>query len=126
MILADTTIWIDFFRSGACRSEMGMLVYNHQLVMHPYVIAELALGSLQNRRETLANLDCLPKILPVSLADVRLMIEARGMYAKGIGLTDAHLVASCLATPGTQLWTLDGRLGKVAESVGLRADLPHA
>ena len=29
--------------------------------------------------------------------------------------------ASCLATPGTQIWTLDAALGKVAESVGILA-----
>ena len=49
----------------------------------------------------------------MTLADVRQMIEARNLAAKGIGLTDAHLIASCLATPGTQLWTRDEKLGTV-------------
>jgi predicted nucleic acid-binding protein len=88
------------------------------------VIAELALGTLPERQKTLAYLDQLISIRPVRLEDLRHMIEARGLASKGIGLTDAHLIASCLATPGTQIWTLDGKLGKVAESLSIRATLP--
>jgi predicted nucleic acid-binding protein len=60
----------------------------------------------------------------VDLRDVRQMIETRTLYAKGIGVTDAHLVASCLATPGASLWTSDVRLGNVAATLGIRANLP--
>jgi len=87
-------------------------------------VAELALGSLPDRRKTLEYLDRLTPIRTVSLADVRHMIEARNLSGRGIGLTDAHLIASCLATPGTQIWTSDQKLGKVAESLGIRAHLP--
>ncbi len=52
------------------------------------------------------------------------MIEARSLASTGIGLTDAHLIASCLTPPGTQLWTLDGKLGRVAKSLGIRANVP--
>jgi len=34
------------------------------------------------------------------------------------------LIASCLATPGTQIWTLDAKLGKVAESLSIHTALP--
>ena len=85
------------------------------------MVAELACGSLPARQETLTYLDNLIALRPVRLADVRIMIEARGLASRGIGLTDAHLIASCLATPGTRIWTVDAALGKVAESLGLRA-----
>jgi hypothetical protein len=122
MILVDASIWIDFFRSGNYRAELEALLQNRQLATHPYLIAEMALGSLANRQQTLAELDSLPSLATVSLADVRLMIEARGLYAKGIGLVDANLLASCLATPGAKIWTLDTRLGKVAGALGIQAD----
>ena len=125
MILVDASIWIDFFRSGNYRAELETLLRNRQLATHPYLIAEMALGSLANRQQTLAELDCLPSLITISIADVRLMIEARGLYAKGIGLVDANLLASCLATPGTKIWTLDNRLGKVADALGIRADSHH-
>jgi predicted nucleic acid-binding protein len=54
------------------------------------------------------------------------MIEVHSLYSKGIGLTDAHLIASCLITPGTQLWTRDIRLGSVARALGIHADLPQS
>jgi predicted nucleic acid-binding protein len=82
------------------------------------------LGALPERSKTLALLDRFIQLRPVRLADVRHMIEARKLASKGIGLTDAHLIASCLATPGTRIWTLDGKLGRVAESLGIRAHLP--
>ena len=124
MILADTSIWIGLFRTGAYKAELDTLIVSDQLCIHPFVIAELALGTLPERRKTLAYLDRLISIRPVRLEDLRHMIEARGLASKGIGLTDAHLIASCLAASGTQIWTVDGKLGKVAELLGVRATLP--
>lgn len=121
MILADVSIWIDFFR--ARQPALRKLLENNELVMHPCVVAELALGSLHDRMETLAKLDSMPMLRPVDLADVRRMIEARSLWSKGIGLTDAHLLGSCLAAPGTGLWTADARLGQAAEILGIRANI---
>ncbi|HEY4050900.1 MAG TPA: PIN domain-containing protein [Acidobacteriaceae bacterium] len=122
MILVDASIWIDFFRLG--KPQLRKLLDNNQVVMHSHLAAELALGSLHDRPLTLAKLDNMPRVRAVDLSDVRQMIKTRSLYAKGIGLTDAHLIASCLATPGTLLWTSDARLGKVADSLGIRANLP--
>jgi predicted nucleic acid-binding protein len=122
MILADTTIWVDHFHNKERR--LRDLLNDEQIVMHPYVASELALGSLPNRLQTLKRLDELIQLHVVPLRDVRDMIEARKLYAKGIGLTDAQLLASCLKTSGTQLWTADERLRKVAVSLDIGADLP--
>lgn len=122
MILADANIWIDYFRSGD--AQLQALLANDQVVMHPCLAAELALGSLHHRPQTLARLDVMPQAQVASLRDIRQMIEARRLYAKGIGLADAHLVASCLITPGTKLWTRDGRLRGVALVLGIDAGLP--
>jgi predicted nucleic acid-binding protein len=122
VILADTSIWIDFFRIG--KPELRRLLENNHVVMHPCLAAELALGSLRDRSATLAKLDQMPQVRMVPLRDVRQMIESRSLYSKGIGLTDAHLIASCLAAPGTLLWTSDSRLDHVAQSFGIRASFP--
>ena len=121
MILADTTIWVDYFRQSGLRPGLRNLLNGRQVVMHPFLIAELALGSLHDRLQTLADLENLPQVRVAELAEVRQMIEARSLYSKGIGLTDAHLIASCLLSPPTKLWTLDIRLGNVAASLGIRA-----
>jgi predicted nucleic acid-binding protein len=124
MILADTSIWIEMFRKGRFKAEMGNLIANDQLCIHPFVVAELACGTLPDRQKTLAYLDQLDALPIVPLIDVRFMIESRSLWSKGIGITDAQLIASCLATSGTQIWTSDGPLGRVTESLGIRAKLP--
>jgi predicted nucleic acid-binding protein len=122
VILADTAIWIDYFRGR--NSQMRTLVESGQIAVHPYVVAELALGSLHDRLNTLAVLDKLIGVSVASLFEVRRMIEAHSLYSRGIGLTDAHLIASCLMTPGIQLWTRDASLRSIALSLGVHADLP--
>ena len=125
MILADTSIWIDHFRSvnRSINKEMRKNLNEGQIVIHPSIIAELALGSLQERTMTLALLDLLPQVRVAQLSEVRRMIEARRLYSLGIGLTDAELIASVFINPSTLLWTRDKRLRKAAESLGIHASL---
>ena len=122
MILADTSIWIDHFRS--IELEMLWQLDKRNIVMHPLIVAELALGSLRDRAETLAFLDCLPSVCVARLDEVRKMVEARSLYCRGIGLIDAHLIASALINPPTLLWTRDKRLRGIAEALGICANLP--
>src|ERR1700757_3922538 len=95
-----------------------------QIVIHPFIIAELALGSLKERTRTLALLDLLPQVRVAQLSELRVMIEARRLYSLGIGLTDAHLIASVFIDSPTLLWTMDQRLRKVAEALGIHARFP--
>jgi predicted nucleic acid-binding protein len=117
VILADTSVWIDHFR--ATIPELQNLLAGKQVAMHPFVIAELALGSLRDRARTLLYLDMLPSARVARLIEVRQIIEVRAMHSKGIGLIDTHLVASCLLSPGTQLWTRDAALENMAAGLGI-------
>ena len=121
MILADTSIWIDHLRSGD--GQLRKHLNDGSVAIHPFIIAELALGSLQERVKTLALLDLLPKVRVAQMNEVRLAIEARRLYRRGIGLIDAHLVASIFINPSTLLWTRDKPLRRVAEELGIQADL---
>lgn len=123
MILADTGVWINFFRGKA--PYLRQLLQANQVAMHPVLVGELALGPLSNRQHTLRMLDEMPQIRVIPMQDVRHMIEARKLHTRGIGLTDAHLLASCLTTPGTLLWSADARLCTVAQSLGIKADIPQ-
>jgi predicted nucleic acid-binding protein len=126
LILADTSIWIDHFRSGNLRSrdnELRKHLNQGHIVIHPSIIAELALGPLRDRTKTLALLDLLPQVQVAQPSEVRRMIEARRLYSLGIGLTDAHLIASVFLNPSTHLWTRDRRLRKAAEALGIHASL---
>jgi predicted nucleic acid-binding protein len=121
LILADTSIWIDHFRSG--NPELRNRLNQGHIVIHPFIIAELALGSLRGRAKTLALLDLLPQVRVAQVREVRVMIEARRLYSLGIGLTDAHLLASVFINSSTLLWTRDKRLRKAAEGLGIHARL---
>jgi predicted nucleic acid-binding protein len=121
MIFADTTIWVDHFR--ASNDRLRDLLVNEQIVMHPFIVAELALGWLRPRTVKLKALDDLPALEVARLEEVRMMIEAHSLHSQGIGLVDAHLIASCLIHPSTLLWTRDKRLSAVATSLGIASNL---
>ena len=122
MILADTTVWVDHLRSGS--KDMYRLLGQGQILIHPFVIAELALGSLGDRTRTLALLDRMPQVQVAQLKEVRALIEARTLYSLGIGVVDAHLIASVLISAPALLWTRDKRLRLVAENMAIHANLP--
>jgi len=72
----------------------------------------------------LALLDLLPQVRVAHTSELRMMIEARRLYNLGMGLIDAHLIASALLNPPTVLWTTDKRLRSVAQALGVHAALP--
>lgn len=122
MILADTSVWIDYLRTG--NPEMQERLKNGQIAMHPFIVAEIALGSLRNRRKRLGEMDALSKVQIANIREVREMIELRQLFSKGLGLVDAHLLLSCLLTPGLHLWTLDARMETAARSAGITIHSP--
>lgn len=122
MILADTSVWVEHFRTD--NDELRKQLANRHIAIHPFIVAELALGSLRDRPKTLAFLDFLPKVHEAQLSEVRQMVESRSLYSRGIGLIDAHLIASIFLTPSALLWTKDKRLRDVAEGLQIHAHLP--
>jgi predicted nucleic acid-binding protein len=122
MILADTSVWIDHFRSSD--AELQRQLNNDEILMHPFVVGELALGPLPNRKRMLAYLDYLPRLRIARQDEVRRMVGARSLHNRGIGLIDAHLAASVLINAGTRLWTRDTSLRRIAKGLGILANLP--
>ncbi len=104
-------------RSGDAR--LAELLRASQVVCHALVIAEIALGSPRDRDGVLGLLDGLPALPVAEVDEVRGLIEARGLFGRGIGFVDAALLASCLLVPGTRMWTRYKRLGAVAGEFGV-------
>ncbi len=121
MILADTSVWVDHFRKGD--PELYRQLQGNNISIHPFIVAELALGNLPNRRKTMADLDLLPVVKIARMSEVRGMIENYSLFQRGIGFVDAHLIASTLITPHTVLWSRDKRLRAVAEILGIGASI---
>ncbi len=117
MILADTSIWIAHFRARG--SQLVDLLNAGRVIMHDHVLGELALGSLKDREATLEDLANLPRTPLATEEEVRSFIEARKLFARGIGYTDAHLLSSVVLAGSTELWTMDARLAAAAGDLGL-------
>ena len=66
--------------------------------------------------ESLLDLPCAPL---AEEAEVRNFIEARGLFARGIGYSDAPILASILLHGGLQLWTRDRRLAEIAGELSI-------
>jgi predicted nucleic acid-binding protein len=117
MILADTSIWVDHFRKRDAELQRQLL--HNNIAMHPFIVTELALGSLPDRHKTLVDLELLPRVRVAHINEVRSMIESRSLFRKGLGLVDAHLIAATLVTPGTVLWSRDKQLRSIAHTMGI-------
>jgi len=117
MILADTSVWIEHLRRGVPRllAALG----EGQVLMHPFVLGELACGNLRNRREILELLANLPAAPSAVDAEVLGFIERRKLMGRGIGYVDAHLLAATSLASPARLWTHDRRLAEVATALGL-------
>jgi hypothetical protein len=121
VILVDTSVWIDHLRSPDVK--LRELLHNDEVVTHPFVRLELALGSIATREKVLADLALLPQA-PVAAADELFsLVELRTLSRRGIGITDLQLVCSALFDKSISIWTRDRRLGDIADELGLRASL---
>lgn len=108
MILVDTSIWIDHLRQGD--QHLAALLGAGQVLSHPHVVGELALGNLENRSTVLDALAGLPQAPLGTDDEVLRFIGENKLFGTGIGYTDAHLLAAVRLAPGTTLWTRDKRL----------------
>lgn len=117
MILVDTSVWIDHFRSG--NPALARLLDNNAVVAHPWVTGELALGNLSDRDEVIGLLRALPQAIVADDDEVLGLIEHEPLHGAGIGYVDAQLLASTKLTPDTRLWTSDKRLATVTACAGL-------
>ena len=117
MILVDTSIWIDHLRTGD--KELAELLTNSQVLMHPFILGELACGNLRQRTEILTLLKDLPQATTARDDEVLYFIERHELMGRGIGYIDAHLLASVVLDGGAHLWTRDKRLQAIAGEFGL-------
>jgi hypothetical protein len=119
VILLDTSVWVDHFRNS--NSTLSELLEREAALTHPFVIGELALGSLRHRELVLRMLSRLPSASVATHEEVLLFINAASLFGRGVGYVDVHLLAAVRLTAGSQLWTLDKRLNDVAAQLGMAA-----
>ena len=119
VVLVDTSIWIDHLRKSD--AKLLELLESDEVLVHPLIRLELALGSIANREKMLAELAKLRRPPIANEEEVFHLLEQRRLFRRGIGVADLHLVASALFDRSIQIWTRDKRLGEIAEELGIRA-----
>lgn len=116
MILVDTSVWIDHLRR---RNRVLAGALERGLVLaHPFVIGELACGSLRNRAEVISLLSRLDTPPVVAHAEALRLVEDRKLMGRGVGWVDVHLLASALVARA-RLWSTDRRLTAAARGLGV-------
>ena len=118
MILADTSVWIDHLRRSEGR--LVALLLDNQVLMHPFVVGEIALGSLARRGAVIEILENLPQAAVATHGEAMALVELERLHGLGIGYVDIHLLASARLA-GASLWSRDQRLRSAAERLGLVA-----
>ena len=118
MILVDTSVWIDHLR----KSEPALIAALEagQVLIHPFVVGELACGNLNNRVELFSLLHDLPPAPVATDAEALGFIDRHELMGCGIGYLDVHLLASVALAGSARLWTRDKRLGTIADSLKLK------
>lgn len=109
-VVADTSVWIEHLRGNSY--ELTELLSSLRVLTHSVVIGELSCGNLPRRLQFLNDLELLPKVQEASANEVRACIEAKKLYGRGIGWSDAQLIASALMA-GVDFITRDKRLAEV-------------
>lgn len=117
MILVDTSVWIDHLHKS--EPDLVALLGADEVGCHPYVIEELALGSL-TRRTTLLELLGSQRSFPVLTPDeVMALVNGRQLWGRGLSAIDVHLLGSVALVGGARLWTRDKRLAAAGRDVGV-------
>jgi predicted nucleic acid-binding protein len=117
VILVDTSLWVDHLRLA--NPTLEFLLQQRQVLCHPFVVGEVAMGSLRHRHSLLQMMDELPCAWVGSDGEVRRFVEKHSLFASGVGYIDAHLLVAVRLTPDGLLWTRDKRLHKVAADMSI-------
>jgi hypothetical protein len=123
VILVDSSVWIDHLRRAD--AILTDLLDRQQVLIHPFVIGELALGHLQPRDMILEVLMHLDRVIVAHDDEVMRLIEQERLFGLGLGYVDVHLLASVRLTLETSLWTRDKRLSAAAERLSIAARVTH-
>lgn len=115
MILVDTGVWIDHLGRGD--PVLSGMLERGDVLGHPWIVGELALGNLQRRKDTLHLIGQLPQASVATTAEILEFIERHELAGVGVGYVDAQLLAATLLSGDARIWTRDRRLREAAARV---------
>ena len=117
MIIADTSVWVEFLRSREpVHTRLNDLLERGMVLAAEGIFGELLCGARSRHESDI--LETYWRNLPKT-DETGLWIEAgrlssvQGLPARGVGLVDAAILALAART-GADIWTLDRRLRDAA------------
>jgi len=122
LILVDSSVWTDHLRQAD--PVLSAMLNRAQVLSHPFVIGELALGRFRQRAQILGGLQSLPKATVGDDGEVLGFIDRHQLHGRGIGYVDVHLLASVRLTVDAASWTRDRRLHAAAVDLDIAAAFP--
>ena len=117
MILVDTSVWVQHLRHG--EPTLAQRLDAREILTHPLILGELAMGNLAGRDRFLTELRRLPKAIAATDEEVLDLVDRERLFGLGVGYVDACLLAATRLTPDAHLWTFDRRLAETAMRLGL-------
>ncbi|UZJ24874.1 VapC toxin family PIN domain ribonuclease [Rhodococcus antarcticus] len=116
-VLVDTSVWVDHLRTGNPR--LAALLEQSRVLIHPWVLGELALGGVIRNAEVSTLLGALPRAPLVSDSELVGFIQTQALHGRGVGYVDAQLLASTVLDPDAVLWSADKGLSAAAAELGV-------
>ena len=117
MILVDSSVWIAYLRTDV--DELAEALDADDVLLHPFVLGELACGNLQERTAIMAWLRRVPIAAVAEREAVLAFIHEHTLMGRGIGYVDMNLLVSAVEM-GATLWTRDRRTGDAAGELNIR------
>lgn len=118
MIVADTSIWIDFFKGSLAHfTEMSIHLENREVLMPECIAGELLQGVRAKKEKDiiLEYWSLLPTVSMDSLwVKAGIYSVEKKLVSKGIGLIDAVIITACRETE-SKLWTHDKKIKQYIE-----------
>jgi predicted nucleic acid-binding protein len=116
VVLVDSSIWIAHLRVADV--HLAELLGAGLVRAHPWVVGELACGTLHRRHEFLSSIERLPSTPVATQHEMRVLVERQRLSGLGLGWIDIGLLASARLS-GARLWTRDKPLRQAARALNV-------
>lgn len=108
-VLVDTSVWIDYFKSGEHSSDMDMLIDENLLVINDIILAELLPFLKIKKQLKVVKLLQAVKIIPLNIDWQRIIddqVRCLKSGANGVGIPDL-IIAQNAKENNCQIYSLD-------------------
>jgi predicted nucleic acid-binding protein len=95
MIIADTNVWVSFFKGEKKAAFLKDIIIKNQILLHPYIYGELLLGGIPQKAGQL--LQSLESATVPKEHLVYYFITKNKMHSRGIGWVDVNILISALS-----------------------------